>query len=173
MERDRQLAGAEVGAEVAADLADRVDDQLADLLGELLELVGREVREVAGALDVHQQALGVLADGLDGSCSVLFAHVSRVWMKSVILREVVGLGVGLGERLARVRVRLRGQLACPVEAECAHVGQLAVPFVASTRLAELFVASGDVEDVIDDLEEDAELIGEPSIRHCRSFGNVT
>ena len=38
VQRDRELAGAEVGAEVAADLADRVDDQLADLLRELLEL---------------------------------------------------------------------------------------------------------------------------------------
>jgi hypothetical protein len=39
VERDRELAGAEVRAEVAADLADRVDDQLADLLGDLLELL--------------------------------------------------------------------------------------------------------------------------------------
>ncbi len=38
VERDRELAGAEVGTEVAADLADHVDDQLADLLGELLQL---------------------------------------------------------------------------------------------------------------------------------------
>ena len=35
VERDRDLAGAEVGAEVAADLPHRVDQQLADLLGDL------------------------------------------------------------------------------------------------------------------------------------------
>ena len=46
VERDRELAGAEVGAEVAADLADRVDDQLADLLGDLLELLVVEPLQV-------------------------------------------------------------------------------------------------------------------------------
>ena len=44
VQRDRDLAGAEVGAEVAADLADRVDQQLADLLGDLRELVLGEAR---------------------------------------------------------------------------------------------------------------------------------
>ena len=39
MQRDGQLAGAEVGAEVPADLPDRVDDVLAHLLGELRELL--------------------------------------------------------------------------------------------------------------------------------------
>ena len=57
VERDRQLAGAEVGAEVAADLADRVDDQLADLLGELLELGVVEALEVLRAVDAVEEPL--------------------------------------------------------------------------------------------------------------------
>ena len=56
MDRDRDLAGAEVGAEVAADLADRVDDQLADLLGDLLELVVVETVEVLGTVDLVEEA---------------------------------------------------------------------------------------------------------------------
>ena len=39
VQRDRELARAQIGAEVAADLPDRVDDVLAHLLRELLELV--------------------------------------------------------------------------------------------------------------------------------------
>ena len=61
VERDRQLAGAEVGAEVAADLADRVDDQLADLLGDLLELlVARLAAGRPGASIESSSALGLL-----------------------------------------------------------------------------------------------------------------
>ena len=41
VQRDRDLAGAEVGAEVAADLPHGIDDVLADLLGDLLELAPR------------------------------------------------------------------------------------------------------------------------------------
>ena len=51
VQRDGQLAGAEVGAEVPADLADRVDDQLADLLRERLQLLVREPLEIVGAVD--------------------------------------------------------------------------------------------------------------------------
>ena len=62
VQRDRQLAGAEVGAEVPADLADRVDDVLAHLLGELRELL-----------------LGQLAQVLrDRRCCVEQAHEVRV-----------------------------------------------------------------------------------------------
>ena len=57
VQRDRELAGAEVGAEVAADLADRVDDQLADLLRELLELVVVEALEVGGLVDPVEKSL--------------------------------------------------------------------------------------------------------------------
>ena len=56
VQRDRQLAGAEVGAEVPADLADRVDDVLAHLLGDLHELVVGEVVEVLGAVDAVEDA---------------------------------------------------------------------------------------------------------------------
>ena len=55
VERDRELAGAEVRAEVAADLADGLDDVLADLLGEPRELVLAELVEVLRALDPIEQ----------------------------------------------------------------------------------------------------------------------
>ena len=55
VERDRELAGAEVRAEVAADLADRVDDQLADLLRDLLQLLVGELLQVARAVDLRQE----------------------------------------------------------------------------------------------------------------------
>ena len=67
VQRDRDLARAEVGAEVAADLADRVDQQLADLLGDLLQLLLGERVEVLRAVDAVE----------DG-------HELRVKMKSVI-----------------------------------------------------------------------------------------
>ena len=51
MDRDGDLAGAEVGAEVAADLADGVDQQLAHLLRDLLQLVLAEAVQVLGAVD--------------------------------------------------------------------------------------------------------------------------
>ena len=57
MQRDGQLAGAEVRAEVAADLADGVDDVLAHLLGDLDELVVGEVVEVLRAVDAVEDAV--------------------------------------------------------------------------------------------------------------------
>ncbi len=57
VQRDRQLAGAEVGTEVAADLADRVDDQRAHLLRHLLQLLVVEAVQVGGAFDAVEQAL--------------------------------------------------------------------------------------------------------------------
>ena len=68
VQRDGDLAGAEVGAEVAADLADGVDDVLADLLGDLLQLVLGERPEVVGSVDAIQE----------------LGHEVRVTMKSVI-----------------------------------------------------------------------------------------
>ena len=56
VQRDRDLAGAEVRAEVAADLADRVDQQLADLLGDLDELVLGEGVQVLRAVDAVEEA---------------------------------------------------------------------------------------------------------------------
>ena len=61
------------------------------------------------------------------------------------------------ERGARVAVRLRRQLARPVEPELADVGALAVALVAALRLAQGVVGPGHVEDVVDDLEQHAEL----------------
>jgi len=46
-----------------------------------------------------------------------------------------------------------------------------VPFVASLRLAERDVRAGDVEDVVDDLEQDPELGGERTeVRQCSGAG---
>jgi hypothetical protein len=66
VDRDRDLARAEVGAEVAADLADRLDDQLAYLLRHLDQLVVVEALQVGRAVD--------LVDELGGG------HVVRVRM---------------------------------------------------------------------------------------------
>ena len=68
VQRDGDLAGAEVRAEVPADLAHGVDQQLADLLGDLLELVVGEPVEVGGAVDAVEDA----------------GHEGRVKMKSVM-----------------------------------------------------------------------------------------
>src|SRR4051812_13859444 len=57
-------------------------------------------------------------------------------------------------------MRLTGQCTRPVETELADVRPFAVPFVAPLRLAEGRVGAGHVEDVVDDLEEHAELVGE-------------
>ena len=84
VQRDRQLAGAEVRAEVAADLADRVDDVLAHLLRELRELLLGERRAGPAAVDRSIAA---------GSSSVPLCRLQarrcrlmsvRVEMKSVI-----------------------------------------------------------------------------------------
>ena len=55
VQRDRDLAGAEVGAEVAADLADGVDDVLAHLLRDLLQLLVGEAVQVLGRVDRVQE----------------------------------------------------------------------------------------------------------------------
>ncbi len=59
VQRDRDLAGAEVGAEMAADLADGVDDVLAHLLGDLLQLLVGEAVEVLGLFDRLAAALAI------------------------------------------------------------------------------------------------------------------
>ncbi len=80
VQRDRQLAGAEVGAEVAADLPDRVDDVLAHLLREPLELVLVEFLQVVRAIHpVEQRALGVGGGIGHGSAP---RHALRLNMKS-------------------------------------------------------------------------------------------
>src|SRR5437868_3420079 len=57
-----------------------------------------------------------------------------------------GFGMGLG-----------GELAGPLEAEEADVGEFAMSLVAPMWLAELLVALGHVENVVDDLEKDPQL----------------
>src|SRR5206468_3362399 len=69
VQRDGELARAEVRPEVPADLAHRVDDVLADLLGHLHELLVGELVEVLRAVDAVEETGG---------------HDVRVAMKSVI-----------------------------------------------------------------------------------------
>ena len=47
-----------------------------------------------------------------------------------------------------------------------------MPLIASARLAELLVGAGHVEDVVDDLEQDTQLIGETAVRNCLSFRHL-
>ena len=155
VQRDGDLAGAEVGAEVAADLPHRVDQQLADLLGDLLELVVGEPVQVGGAVDAVEDA----------------GHEGRVKMKSVMCSSSVGAARGgLRQRVARVAVRFGGHVARPVESVLGHVGHLPVPLVAALRLPQGVVRAGHVEDVVDDLEEHAQLRSEVAeVRQCRGF----
>ncbi len=41
--------------------------------------------------------------------------------------------------------------------------------VAAVRLAQLFVAACDIEDVVDDLEQNTQLLGEAPVRDCLRF----
>ena len=63
VQRDRDLAGAQVGAEVAADLAHRVDDVLAHLLGHLLQLLVGEAVQVLGPVDPWQEVSVINSSG--------------------------------------------------------------------------------------------------------------
>ncbi|CAB4948877.1 unannotated protein [freshwater metagenome] len=56
VQRDGDLARAEIGPEVAADLTDGVDDVLAHLLSDLLQLLLGEPVEVLRAIDAVQQS---------------------------------------------------------------------------------------------------------------------
>ena len=78
VQRDGELAGAEVGAEVAADLTDRVDDVGAHLLRNLLQLLVVEPVQVGRTVDRLEQVL------LGSSSALgwfgLLAHSFRVKM---------------------------------------------------------------------------------------------
>ena len=80
-------------------------------------------------------------------------------MKSVICSSSSAPpGRRLRERRAGVAVRLaRPCSRAPVEPELAHVGQLAVALVAAPRLAQGVIGARHVEDVVDDLEQHAQL----------------
>ena len=60
MQRDGELAGAEVRSEVSANLPDRVDDVLADLLRELRKLLLGQAVKVLRAVDGLEDAHDVL-----------------------------------------------------------------------------------------------------------------
>ena len=62
VDRDGELARAEIGPEMAADLTDRVDDQLADVLRHALQLDVRQrvkILRVIDAVEQHRLAVGV------------------------------------------------------------------------------------------------------------------
>ena len=115
VQRDRQLAGAEVGAEVAADLADRVDDQLAGLLGDLLELLvverpggRRDRRSGRGGRSMRLSLIGRrrrIGPSLDCRRFPLGrAHLELLLgceMKSVIRLQGVRVAARLGQRRER------------------------------------------------------------------------
>ena len=98
MQRDGDLAGAEVGAEVPADLPDRVDEQLAHLLGDLRQLVLAEAVQVLRAVDAVEEG-----------------HEVRLAMKSVICSSSAAppRRGGAAQRRARLAVGLRRQSRAP------------------------------------------------------------
>ena len=63
-------------------------------------------------------------------------------------------------------MRTGGQLSGPVEPEEAYVGHLAVALVAALWFAELFVAAGDIQDVIHYLKQNTQLAGEKLVRNA-------
>src|SRR5512132_2501913 len=74
-----------------------------------------------------------------------------------LLELVRAAGRRLRQRRSCGGVALTGQRPCAVEAEVADVGRLAQALVAAARLAQGDLGAGDVEDVVDDLEEHAKL----------------
>ena len=93
VQRDRDLAGAEVGAEVTADLADGVDDVLAHLLRDLLQLL---VVEAVQVLRAGRSCRGGLACG---------ASVAPRRDEVGDLLELVGVAGGRARRAPRAPVR--------------------------------------------------------------------
>ena len=66
------------------------------------------------------------------------------------------------QRLAGVAVGVGRHPARAVDTVLAHVGQLPMALVAALRLSQRVLGPGHVEDVVDDLEEDAQA---PPRRH--------
>src|SRR5215207_1358188 len=89
------------------------------------------------------------------------------------VRDLLQLGGagrgGLAQRPARGAVTLLREYPRTVQPELADVGALAQSLVAAVRLAEGHVGARHVEDVVDDLEEHAELGGEAPPRGGRLF----
>jgi len=71
-----------------------------------------------------------------------------------------------GERAQRHPVGLGGQLPGSIDSELAHVCALAVTLIAASRLSQCIVGTCDVEYVVDDLEQYAQLGGETTKGHC-------
>ena len=76
-------------------------------------------------------------------------------------------------RIACTRARVSSAISPgPLEAEQGDVGDLACGRVLARRLAELLGRAGRVEDVVDDLEEKADLVGEGMPRGTRRLGHA-
>ena len=73
-----------------------------------------------------------------------------------------GAARDLGERLPRHPMRLARQLPRALDSELAHVRALAVTLIAASWLSKCIVGAGHVKYVVDDLEQHAQLGGEPA-----------
>src|SRR5438132_513357 len=79
------------------------------------------------------------------------------------------IGRRAGERASSGSMALRGQVARSGEAELAHVCSLAMALIAPVGLAEGVVRARHVEDVVHDLEQDAELACIAAVGNCGRF----
>src|SRR5687767_7989196 len=77
--------------------------------------------------------------------------------------EVGCIAVGRLQRPDGLLMRLLCELASPLQPIKADIGQFAMSLVAAARFSELLVGARDIEDVIDDLKEHAELGGKEPV----------
>src|SRR5436305_12563096 len=83
--------------------------------------------------------------------------------------QVSRVALRLTQCLARLLVGGGGELSGLFEAEQADIGDFAMTLIRALGLAELLVRTGHVENVVDDLEQDAELVGETPVGDCLRF----
>src|SRR4051794_38466039 len=72
------------------------------------------------------------------------------------------------QRCTRLGVALAGQFPCSLQSENTHVSPLPESFIGALWLSERLLVPGYVEDVVDDLEQDAEFRCESGERDCRT-----
>src|SRR4051812_42575194 len=70
-------------------------------------------------------------------------------------------------------MRVRSELTSLLESKKADIRELPVSFVAAVRLSELLVAARHIEDVVHDLEQNAELLRESAVRNCLRFAQAS
>ena len=93
-------------------------------------------------------------------------------MKSVMSSRSLVFPSIASSALAGLAVRLGREIHRFLQPEQGHVGELAVPLIGALWLSELGVRTGHVEDVVDDLEEDPELLGEAAVGRGFVVGNA-